>query len=184
MAKSFYKVSMVFFALVLFSLPAKAQKNFDPETAGFWDRVYFGGNFGLSFGTVTYIDLSPALGYMITQDLSAGLGVTYRYFKRKAFPYNYETNIYGGRLFARHNIGRQFFAYTEYESLNLEFTEEVDGGFRQVREWVPGFFVGGGVFLPLGQSAGINFMALYNLTFDRYRSPYAEPYVIRMGFSF
>ena len=33
---------------------------------------------------------------------------------------NYNTNIYGGRLFAKDYVFRNLFAYAEYEVLNLE----------------------------------------------------------------
>ncbi len=183
MKRSFYTVLICALIWTFAPHTARAQKSFDPETATVWDRLYFGGNFGLSFGNITYVDVSPLVGYMINQDLSAGFGVTYQYFKRKASNpvFDYETNVYGGRLFARHNIGSQFFAYTEYESLSLEFYRQVDGQTRLTREWVPGLLIGGGMFLPLGKRSGVNIMALYNVLYDNAKSPYPQPYVIRVG---
>ena len=36
------------------------------------ERLYFGGNFGLSFGNITSVIVSPLAGYHITPRLSAG----------------------------------------------------------------------------------------------------------------
>lgn len=161
---------------------AWAQREINPEDNKFMDRVYFGGNFNLQFGNVTFIDVSPLVGYMVTDKFSTGVGVTYQYLNYKFL--DYQSNIYGGRVFGRHNIGQQFFALTEIESLNVEFPKLFPTGERVwVREWVPGVFVGGGIFQPFGRRGGVNLSALYNLTYERGKSPYANPWVIRAGIS-
>ncbi len=157
-----------------------AQRELEEGQKSFMDRVYFGGNFNLQFGNVTFIDVSPLAGYMVNNKFSVGTGITYQYLNYRWL--NYKTNIYGGRVFARHNIGQQFFAHTEYEMLNVEFPKLVSPNDRQwVREWVPGLFVGGGLFQSFGRRGGVNLMALYNLTYVREKSPYANPWVIRAG---
>ena len=83
-----------------------------PESNAQWeeppslrDRIFFGGNFGLSFGNLTSIVISPIAGYRITPKLSSGLGIRYEYFK-----YNYpgfvpyDTHIFGGTVFGRYMI--------------------------------------------------------------------------------
>ena len=145
--------------------------------------MYYGGNFSLQFGSVTYIDISPLAGAMITDKLSAGLGATYQYlnFRRAS-----SSSVYGGRLFGRYNITQNFFAHSEVESLNTAYV--VPGATaaqdRLNRDWVTGVFVGGGYFTPFGNRGGANITLLYNLTYDNRRSPYNEPYVIRVGFVF
>ena len=165
-------------ALITFvAFHAYSQKEFNPEEGpSFFDRVYFGGNLSLEFGDFTFIDVSPLAGYMINNMLSAGVGVTYRYISIRDV--DFDTNIYGGRVFARHNLGQQFFLYTEYENLRNELFF-ADG---TVREWVPGFFVGGGIFQPIGRGgAGAVITALYNFAYDDIRSPYNSPWVFRVG---
>ncbi|MDN5205126.1 hypothetical protein QQ008_27310 [Fulvivirgaceae bacterium BMA10] len=156
-----------------------SQKEFDPEGEhNFFDRVYLGGNFNLQFGDVTFVDISPLAGYMITNRFSAGLGATYQYLRWKIF--DFSTNVYGGRVFARHNIGQQFFAHAEFESLSLEFFQAGEN----TREWVPGFFLGGGLFQPIGsRGAGFNITALYNFAHDELKSPYNSPWIFRVGFT-
>jgi hypothetical protein len=184
----FQSVGIVFFMLLSFlGKPdeALAQREIYPEDKPpLKDRMYYGGNFSLQFGSLTYIDVSPLAGAMITDRFSAGLGGTYQYLNfRRA---NSSSSVYGGRIFGRYNITQNFFAHTEVESLKTAdlvpgATPDLD---RLTRDWVTGMFVGGGYFTPFGSRGGANITLLYNLTYDNRRSPYNEPYVIRVGFVF
>lgn len=159
-----------------------AQRVIDPEESpSLKDRMYFGGNFGISFGTITFIDVSPLAGVMITDKLSSGVGATYQYFNDSRF-LGGSNALYGGRVFNRYNIYPNVFLHGEYESMNFEVYNFDSNSIR--REWVNAFLVGGGYFMPFGQRGGVNFMFLYNLNFDIRRSPYNEPYVIRVGLVF
>lgn len=153
------------------------------ESSGFMDRLYFGGNFGLQFGSFTHIEASPIAGYMINQKLSAGVGVIYQYFRIRGNSQvgDYETNIYGGKLFGRYNISQQLFGYTEYENINRDFRLSPSSDLSRI--WVPAFFIGGGYFQPIGNRAGVTVMALYNLLHYPGRSPYNSPFVLRVGFT-
>src|SRR5690625_7764740 len=39
------------------------------------EKLFFGGNIGLSFGSMTYINLSPLIGYRFSKMLSAGIQI-------------------------------------------------------------------------------------------------------------
>lgn len=151
------------------------------------DRFFFGGNLGLQFGSATYIDISPLVGYKITPKLHAGVGVTYIYYKVKDTYYNYayETSIYGGRVFGRYYILDNLFAHTEVEVLNMEVPEAniVSGtnSYDYVRTNITSVMVGGGYAQPIGSNAAITLMVLWNLTEQQY-SPYTNP-IFRVGFS-
>src|SRR5690554_2459651 len=148
------------------------------------ERTFFGGNFSLQFGSLTFIDISPLAGVMLTEKLSTGLSATYQYlnFRYASSP----SSVYGGRVFGRYNITRNIFAHTEFESLNTAYIEQgpTPADDRLVRDWVNGMFIGGGYFTPFGNRGGANITLLYNLVYDSKRSPYNEPYVIRVGFVF
>ncbi|MTI22431.1 hypothetical protein E1176_15470 [Fulvivirga sp. RKSG066] len=169
---------------ILLLITTKGFAQFDEPTEGSdWkDRVFVGGGLGLQFGTITNIEVSPLVGYRVTDNFSAGLGITYSYYK---IEFNngeeFETNIYGGRLFARRSLTDQFFLQAEYESLNLEYFNPFDNTFQ--REWVPGLFLGGGYFMPLSRNVGLSAIALYNALYDDLKSPYNSPLVIRFGFT-
>lgn len=177
------KVFLFVFTFLVLAAESFAQREIYPEdNPPFKDRMYFGGNFSLQFGTMTFIDISPLAGVMLTEKFSTGLGATYQYlsFRRNS------TSVYGGRVFGRYNITRNIFAHSEVEKLNTAYVVPgaTSGQDRLVRDWVTGVFVGGGYFTPFGSRGGANITLLYNLTYDNRRSPYNEPYVIRVGFVF
>jgi len=149
------------------------------QEESFFDKVFLGGNFGLQFGNVTFIDDSPIVGYRITDRFSAGPGITYRYFKLRGFE---GTSTYGGSLFARHIIGAQFFAQAQYEQLNTIYPS-LDTPNALERGWVPGFFFCLGIFQPLGRRGAVTLAAMYNLAYDNIRSPYGSPWVFNVGFT-
>ena len=91
-----------------------------PPKKSFKDRIFVGGNLGLQFGTVTFADISPLVGYKFTEKITAGIGATYQYYHYKDKYYDFETNVYGGRVFARYNFTDYLFAHAEYEYLNME----------------------------------------------------------------
>ena len=157
-----------------------AIKQENPDKPSLWDKIYIGGNFGLQLGTYTYIDISPLVGYKFTNRFSAGPGIAYRYLSIRNVGSN---SIYGGKVFARYLISKQFFVHTEYESLNTQLYERFAGRDRIVREWVPGFFVGGGIAQPVGNRAAVMIYGLYNLLYDNVRSPYPSPWIISVGFT-
>jgi len=168
--------------MLLMAFHSQAQREIYPdEKPPLKDRMYYGGNFSLQFGNVTFIDISPLAGAMITDRYSAGVGATYQYMNFRWLNTG-GSSVYGGRVFNRYNITQNFFAHGELETLNATFHNPARD--RIERDWVPGLFVGGGYFSPFGARGGMNIMVLYNLLFDNIRSPYADPFVIRAGFLF
>jgi long-subunit fatty acid transport protein len=150
------------------------------EKETLWDRIYVGGNFGLQLGTVTFFDISPLIGYKITDRFSAGVGITYQYLNYKGLGVSYKAHTVGGRVFGRYLINHFLFAHAEYENLNLPIYNNSIGEYR--REWVPGLLIGGGITQSIGQRASFNLTLLYNLLYDDNKSPYSGPLVIRIGF--
>jgi len=173
-------VGLFFLVFILFTSAAMAQRQFYPgDSIPFKDRLYFGGNFGMQFGTVTLIDFSPLVGVMITPKFSSGVGLTYQYFNDRRY-IGGETSSYGGRLFSRYNVLPNIFLHAEYESINFDNYNLISDKFERI--WSNALFLGGGYFAPFGPRGGANFTFLYNVLHDNLRSPYGEPYVIRVGF--
>jgi hypothetical protein len=172
----FNKILFSLSLAVILSFSAFAQE----EKPSFGDRLFFGGNVGLQFGNTTYIDVSPIVGYKITEKFHAGIGATYIYFKYKDLYYKYETSIYGGNVFSRYFITENLFAHTAVELLNLEVpapTSVSNDNFK--REFITNVFVGGGYAQPIGSNVSLVLMILFNLTEEQY-SPYQNP-VISIG---
>lgn len=165
---------------VLLIFEVQAQRELYSDSTSFKDRLYFGGNFGMQFGTVTLIDFSPLAGVMITPKYSAGLGLTYQYFKDRRY-YGGESSSYGWRAFNRYNVLPNVFLHGEFESINFDNYNLGTEQFERI--WSNALFLGGGYFAPFGGGrGGANFTFLYNVLHDNLRSPYGEPYVIRVGF--
>lgn len=146
-----------------------------PPKKNFWDKVFIGGNLGLQFGTVTFADISPLVGYRFTDKISAGIGATYQYYHYKDQYYDFETDVYGGRVFARYNFTDYLFGHAEYEYLNLETFD-----FKRRRVDVVSLMAGAGYIQKIGDRSGIVAMVLYNFTESVY-TPYQNP-IFRVGF--
>ena len=140
-----------------------------------WDKMFFGGGLGLSFGNPNYIDISPIAGYRITDKISAGVGVTYQYYEYNYPNYTFSTDIYGGSVFGRYFFRKNLFAHGEVEYLNLADFNNIDK-----RIGVESVLVGGGFIQRFSKNSGIVLMVLYNLTQSEY-SPYASPIIMRLG---
>ena len=147
------------------------------------DKVFFGGNLGLQFGTVTSIDVSPIGGYRPIDDLYLGLGLSYKYYKDNSY-LDLSTQIYGGSIFARYVFFTNFFVHTEFEELNLEqqYFDALNKYPDQNRFWIGSFLVGGGYIQPLGERTAATITILFNLN-ESANSPYQNP-IVRIGFNF
>jgi hypothetical protein len=162
---------------VFVSKTSFAQKGFS------WDRVVFGGNFGMSFSTFeNLVAASPSVGYRFTEKLTLGTGFIYQYYGVKYPNFKFNFNNYGARFYGTYQITDFLIAHTEYESLNLEYINfnalgNPDGS---VRRNVGSWFVGGGYRQFISRNATLDLMLLYNLTETPY-TPYANP-IIRVGF--
>jgi hypothetical protein len=167
------------------------------------EKVFYGGSFGLMFGTVTDIEVSPTVGYRLTRNLSVAVGPKYRYYRdsrvysstsQPQTSYTIEGHIYGGRSYLQFYIlnnindfipiglNAGIFLHTEYEILSLEnddFRPLSEGSGRYA---IHSVFIGGGLRLPLGEKAAVNLMILWNVN-ESFDSPYTSP-IIRFGFTF
>jgi hypothetical protein len=158
-------------------------------------RLTFGGDFGLSFGNAsTLINISPLIGYRITEKLTAGGGFTYLYVRGRipgtvaVVTNTYQT--YGARVFGRYNVTESFFAHTEFEYLNVPYRNNRNGA--EMRTWLPMAWVGGGYRIPFGERSAFLIYAAYNLLHSQSYlradgiaySPYPSAIVIRTGFAF
>lgn len=176
------------------SSAAYAQRTFEEgEKPELKDRIYFGGSFAATFGTVTSVYISPVVGYMITPGLSGGIGITYQYYKDNRYSTSYNSNSYGGRLFLRQNINiikLPLFVYGEYETLNMEGPnyDPINDDYYYSRDWYPRVLLGGGLFQPMGKRGGFYIAVLYDVIHSGNSttnpSPYGSAWVYRIGFSF
>lgn len=139
------------------------------------DKIVVGGGLDLQFGDITFIGLTPLVGYKATDELLIGGIFTYRYFKDERYNPSYSTSTYGIAPFARYTIFKGLFAHVEYEMLYGEFDYNRDPF------WIDSFFVGGGYGVTIGNSGFAGIYILWNLTEDPNYILYSNP-VVRMSF--
>ena len=171
---------LLFFSLAKAQLPLiERDKNESTET--FADHLFFGGSFGLQFGSQTYVEIAPIIGYNINPKLAAGLGLKYTYYNYSdSYSNSYSTNIYGGGPFVRYVLFQGLFLHAEYEILNLEVPDPYYLTYK--RENISSVFLGGGYRQMIGEKSSLDFLLLYNIN-ESSNSPYVNP-VIRIGFGF
>jgi len=151
--------------------------------------------FWLSFGSTTYIEVAPLLGYHVMDRLVVGLGPHYIYQSVKATPYHpnaYDTHVFGLKGFARFflftdveqflpiNLFSDLFIHLEYEGMSLEKNIYYQAG-DQGRFIYHSFLVGGGFNQRIGMYNSVSFMVLWDINESSY-SPYSNP-VFRLGFN-
>ena len=179
-------ISCVFISFFCFQLSAQdkeeGKKKPEKRKVPFNERIFISPDIGLQFGTVTVVNISPKVGYRITEKFAAGLGATYVYLKDKSNKfYSYEANIYGGSVFTQYQLFEPVRAYAEYELLDVELPDYNTYPIRTKREFIPSFLVGGGYTQSIGENSSFGIMLLYNLL-DGPKSIYSNP-IIRIGFN-
>jgi hypothetical protein len=134
------------------------------------DKIFFGGSFGLSFGSYTRIAIYPLVGYRVTPWLHGGFELGYEYIQDKRYSQTYDASNYGASIFARLYPLRQLFLHTEYALYNYElyYVDETSS-----RVWVPFLYLGAGYSVNLGPRtrayAAVKFDVLQNPN-----SPYSD----------
>ncbi len=144
------------------------------------EKVYFGGSFGLQFGTITNIELSPLVGYRLTERFSAGVGGTVNYYKYQDIYSDYSSFMYGGSVFSRFLLHKNIFAHGQLEMINYKWYEIASDDYKRL--WDLGVLIGGGYREPIGKRASTYIMLLYNLN-QTSTSPYSNP-ILRIGITF
>jgi hypothetical protein len=153
----------------------------------FAQRLRFGGGLSnLSFGNPTSVGLSPVLGYMLSDKVIVGAGVTYQYYSLRLFNGRLTNNLFAYRGFARHSLPflqglvQNAFAQAEYE----QFESLSDGRIRYRPQMLAGvgFSTGGRFSLNVMALYDFNYRAGFDPTTGLSYSPYGSPIVLRVSF--
>jgi hypothetical protein len=151
-------------------------------TPSFKERLFFGGNLGLQFGTITDIQVSPVIGYWVLPRVAVAVGPTYRYYKY----HDDETAIYGAKSYLQFTVIQDLrsvipmgghtgiFLHLEDELLSLNsYYWKWPNPFTSERFYLNTFLVGGGLSQHLGRRSALNFMVLWPAInpYDIYSNP-------------
>ena len=166
--------SLILPIVVLFALAAHAQYVPEEDTTAtatrsdrkdprpLKDRIWFGGGIGLSFGTVTAIQVDPMIGYKVDQKgkFSVGLGGSYWYFNDNRFA-DASFSAYGYRTFARYRVIQPLYLHTEFLHMNVEGYEPFS--IDRQRVWVPHLLVGAGYVQQLAGRSSVFLQVLFDV---------------------
>ncbi len=154
-------------------IKTEPQKNKNTDWETLRKNLFFGGNFGLQFGSFTFVDVSPLVGYNLTNKASIGVGYTFNYLRNRFS--NTSLIIRGGRVFARYFIMPQLFIHGEYEGLQGLYSNDRT-------KWFYTPLAGLGYRQKMGDRVFFDLQALWNFNPTIY-APYSNP-VIRAGVIF
>ena len=194
-SRTFFLVSILLF--ISFSILSgqstkEEQFPFDQKdnngTPSFKDRLFYGGNLGLQFGTITDIQVSPVIGYWVLPRVAVAIGPTYRYYKDPSSA----TALYGAKGYVQFAIVQDLssvirigghtgiFLHAEDELLSLNsYFWKWPNPFNSERFYLNTVLVGGGISQHLGRRSSLDFMVLWPL--DNPYSLYDNP-EIRISF--
>jgi hypothetical protein len=179
-------LSTLFFIIILSFVARADDDEVDVRDLPIRERIFVGGNLGLQISNInTSVVISPMVGFRFTNRFSSGMNLTYQYYRDRGWGnlagFTSVTHIYGGSVFVRYRVTRQFFAHAEYEALNLDsqMAWQLNTPGSEGRFWEQNYFLGGGYRAPLGARANLNLMLLYN--FNNSSVVYFQNPIFRLG---
>ena len=176
------KIYILIIPIIIFCSISGAKAQYLENDTTPSQRIFWGGNLGLMFGSYTYVAVDPIIGYRITNRLSVGIGGNYSWTKSNYD--NYTIQTYGGNVFASFtlikNLGEflpfndngAILAYGELSLINISDFYEVLPPSGAVWAYTP--MAGLAYQSPIGQRSYIVFMFLYNFN-ESSVSPYPNP---------
>jgi hypothetical protein len=174
---------------------ARAQYRYSaaPDSAHGLDRsrLFAGGNVGLAFGEMTYLNLSPLAGYRFSPLFAAGVQINAQYESVRyhdaygALARKERYTVLGGGVFGRVYPISQLFIHVqpEYNFIRgrVRYYDGTPGaGYHRQ---VPSLLAGAGFEQPTGGSAAFEVMILYDVL-QNPDSPYGNQPIIRAGVHF
>jgi hypothetical protein len=183
--------------ILLIALWSSAAISFAQETEkkekekGFHkENLFVGGNFGLTFGNYTLINVSPQLGYRFSELFAAGIGINLQYVGIKEKDWNGDTyaktsqGVTGLNIFGRVYPIRQFMLQVQPEA-NYIFGKQIFYNPRQENTLdariVPSLLAGGGLVLPSGRGAFI--ASVFYDVLQNSNSPYGRRAIVNFTYN-
>lgn len=184
------KTSTVILLLIFISASLSAQIGGDGAPAA-RERLFFGGNFGLQFGSVTDIELSPVVGFWVLPRIAVAAGPDYRFYSF----YKNRTHIYGGKSYLELTLLRNInsvipigantdiIGHIEDQYLSLESDFFSDPPHDTKRFGINTVLAGGGLSQQIGKRSSLNIMVLWAVDVKNDYGLYSNP-EFRISFMF
>ncbi len=148
-------------------------------------RIRIGPNIGLQFGTFTYINISPTVGYMVIRKrLELGGGPIFIYQRYKFSTADvFSFFVYGVDIYARGYLWKGLYLESRYDVVNKPSYEDFSR-----RIFVNHLLLGLGYSTAIGKVGSFNISAVYNVLNNResiYRGTFGNfPLIMNFGFGF
>ncbi|RYG05011.1 MAG: hypothetical protein EOO02_04765 [Chitinophagaceae bacterium] len=175
------------------SLAAFSQDEPPVENKGFdRSKLFGGGNFALSFGNNTIVNISPQLGYRFNRFFAAGVGVNALY---SSFRSIYATGgtasrtsygVVGANVFGRVYPIEFVFLQAQPEANYVWGKQKYYNPEQEYRlngKIVPSLLLGAGGAIPMGGTGAFIVMAQYDVLQNE-RTPYGSKIFINFGYNF
>jgi hypothetical protein len=152
------------------------------------ENLFFGGNLGLTFGSYTFLNFSPQVGWHLNPSLDVGAGPNLQYISLKSYDYSgndYSKEsrfVYGGNVFARFYPFKYGFLQVQPEynwtNAKLKFYDSYNGNGYSYKASAPSLLVGAGANLN-----GLLISVMYD-ALQEPNSPYNNRPFINFGYIF
>ncbi len=142
------------------------------------NRLVLGGTFGISLGNSTTINISPQIGYALTNSFVVGGGVSYNYYNYNR--YDLSLSYLGLNAYVR---------FHPIQYITLQIQPEVYGrwgkedGYSIDGKVVPAVLIGAGALIPVTYNSGLSLMLYYDIVQDDW-SPYGNQVFYSIGYTF
>lgn len=157
---------------------------------GISERVVFGGNLSLNFGTNSYFYIAPTVGYRVNEKVLSGVGYIYQYAKFSSAinpltgnfePFDYQSTLHGPKAFVYFAPVEMLYLGGQMEFLKHDVIQDFSSG-ETSREWTPVLFLEIGYLQRAGKGQ-IQIGVKYNVLHD-VDSPYSSAFIPTIGVFF
>ena len=182
------------FITVLFALALGLTTSFSLKAQAFGapafmkGKMVVGGIFNAGYSTgCLHVGVAPQFGYRLTRSLEVGvrLGYDLSHYYRDPYYGSHNWHFFSGAAYANFEVFRGLYLHVEdEESCVLVRGQSLN---PSAPKWYNSAFVGAGYRQYAGDGSYVYFAFLYNLSWSYYNvdsSPYANPFVIRVGYCF
>ena len=196
MSAGAFKKTILFVALCAITIFAFAQDEEPDEKKekGFQkEKLFVGGNFGLTFGNYTLINVSPQIGYRFTDFFAAGVGINLQYVSWKDEYSNGDNSktsqtVTGLNVFGRIYPIKNFMIQVQPEENYLFGKQKYYQASTQTTfknntdaKIVPSLLLGGGLVIPSGRGAFIT--SVFYDVLQKDNSPYGNRPIVNFTYN-
>ena len=151
-------------------VPDQTQVKAKEETPSLDERLFFGGNFWISIGSNTNINLSPVIGLWVLPRLAVAVGPEYNYIKIYNVPGS--AHIWGGKTYVQFSVIKnlnKFLPFGVNTGIFIHLEDEllnIDASYWNLptgRKYMNTLLGGPGLSQQVGRRSSVNIMVLWTL---------------------